>query len=44
MKMKIRDLIKRIRCVFVSCGSQVALENSQVDGIDDDNSFDNICV
>ena len=31
-KLKLREFLKRIKCFVVRCGSQLTIENSQIDG------------
>ena len=31
--IRLRDLLKRIRCIITFCASEIIIENSQVDGV-----------
>jgi len=38
-KLRLRNLLKRIRCIVACCASKIIIENSQVDGpIDKENT------
>ena len=39
--VRVRDFLRRIRCFFICCGSQLILENSQIDGFDTMNDDEN---
>ena len=34
--VKLRDFLRRIRCLMACCGSTLIIENSQVDGAEED--------
>lgn len=38
--LKLRTLLKRIRCIFACCGSTISIENSEIDGKPNDNDDD----
>ena len=32
LRLRLREVLKRIRCIIACCGSGITIENSQIDG------------
>ena len=36
LALRLREFLKRIKCIVACCGSQITIENSQIDGKPED--------